>query len=57
VVVPTHSPTRNGGELHIKLETLKLIEEKVRKSLEDMHTGERFLNRTSMVCAVRSRIY
>ena len=26
------------------------------KSLEDMGTGEKFLNRTSMACAVRSRI-
>jgi hypothetical protein len=43
-------------ELHIKPETLKLIEEKVRKSLEDMDTGEKFLNRTAMACAVRSRI-
>ena len=43
-------------ELHIKPETLKLIEEKVEKSLEDMGTGEKFLNRTAMSCAVRSRI-
>jgi hypothetical protein len=43
-------------DLHIKLETLKLIEEKVGKSLEDMGTGEKFLNRTPMVCAVSSRI-
>ena len=43
-------------ELHIKPETLKLIEEKVRKSLEDMGTGEKFLNRTAMACAVRSRV-
>jgi hypothetical protein len=28
-------------ELHIKPETLKLIEEKVGKSLEDMGTGEK----------------
>ena len=41
---------------HIKPETLKLIEEKVGKSLEDMGTGEKFLNRTAMACAVRSRI-
>jgi hypothetical protein len=34
----------------------KLIEEKVGKSLEDMGTGEKFLNRTAMACAVRSRI-
>ena len=40
-------------ELHIKPETLKLIEEKVGKSLEDMGTGKKFLNRTSMACAVR----
>jgi hypothetical protein len=43
-------------ELHIKSETLKLIEEKVGKSLEDMGTGEKFLNRIAMACAVRSRI-
>ena len=43
-------------ELHIKPETLKLIEEKVGKSLEDMGTGEKFLNRKTMACAVRSRI-
>jgi hypothetical protein len=28
----------------------------VEKSLEDMGTGERFLNRTAMVCAVRLRM-
>jgi hypothetical protein len=43
-------------ELHIKPETLKLIEEKVGKSLEDMGTGEKFLNTTAMACAVRWRI-
>jgi hypothetical protein len=43
-------------ELHIKPETLTLIEEKVEKSLEDMGTGEKFLNRTAVACAVRSRI-
>ena len=43
-------------ELHIKPETLKLTEEKVVKSLEDMGTGEKFLNRTAMACAVRWRI-
>jgi hypothetical protein len=42
--------------LHIKPETLKLIEEKVGESLEDMGTGEKFLNRTAMACVVRSRI-
>ena len=41
-------------ELHLKSETLKLIEEKVGKSLEDMGTGEKFLNRTAMAYAVRS---
>jgi hypothetical protein len=30
-------------ELHIKPETLKLIEDKVGESLEDMSTGEKFL--------------
>jgi hypothetical protein len=43
-------------ELHIKPETLKLIEEKVGKTLENMGTGEKFLNRTAMAFAVRSRI-
>ena len=42
-------------ELHIKPETLKFIE-KVGKSLEDMGTGEKLLNRTAVACAVRSRI-
>jgi ABC-type oligopeptide transport system ATPase subunit len=35
-------------EFHIKPETLELIEEKVQKILEDMGTGEKFLNRTAM---------
>jgi hypothetical protein len=43
-------------DLHIKPETLKLIEEKVGESLKDMGTGGKFLNRTAMACAVRSRI-
>jgi hypothetical protein len=44
-------------KLHIKPpETVKLIEEKVGKSLKDMGTGEKFLNRRAMACAVRSRI-
>ena len=42
--------------VYMKPETLKLIEEKVGKSLEDMGTGEKVLNRTPMPCAVRSRI-
>jgi hypothetical protein len=32
-------------ELHINPETVKCIEEKVGKSLEDMGTGEKFLNK------------
>jgi hypothetical protein len=43
-------------ELHIKPEIGKVIEEKVGKSLKDMGTGEKFLSRTAMACAVRSRI-
>jgi hypothetical protein len=35
---------------------VKLIEEKVGKSLKDMGIGEKFLNRTAMACALRSRI-
>ena len=43
-------------ELHVKLEKLELIEENVGKSLKDIGTGEKFLNRTAMACALRSRI-
>jgi hypothetical protein len=43
-------------EVHIKPETLNLIEENVGKSLEDMHTGEKFPNRTAMACALRASI-
>jgi hypothetical protein len=43
-------------DLHIKPETLKFIKEKVGKTLEDMGTGEKFLNKTAMACTVRSRI-
>jgi hypothetical protein len=40
------------GNSH-KPETVKLIEENVRKSLEDMGTGGKFLNITLMAYAVR----
>ena len=40
-------------ELHIKPVTVKLIQEKLGNSLEDMGTGEKFLNRTAMACAIR----
>jgi hypothetical protein len=43
-------------ELHIKPEILKFIQEKVGKSLKDVGTWEKFLNRTTLACAVRSRI-
>jgi phage-related protein len=43
-------------DLHIKPETLKLIEKKVGKSLEHMDTGESFLNRTPISYTLRSRI-
>jgi hypothetical protein len=43
-------------DFDIRPETLKLIKEKVGKSLEDMGTGVKFLYRTAMACAVRSRI-
>ena len=46
----------NFKELHIKPETLKLIQEKVVKSLEFWVQGKKFLNRTPMASAVRSRI-
>jgi hypothetical protein len=40
-------------ELHRKPQTLKFIEEKVGKILEDMSAGEKFINRSAMACAVR----
>jgi hypothetical protein len=43
-------------DIHIKPDKLKLIEEKVGESLKHMGTGEKFLNRAPMSCAVRSRI-
>jgi len=39
-------------DLYIKPDTLKLIEEKVGKSLKHMGTGENFLNRTPMAYAL-----
>jgi hypothetical protein len=43
-------------DLHMKPETVKLIEEKVGKSLDNMGTREKFLNRTAMAVVIRSRI-
>jgi hypothetical protein len=43
-------------DFHIKLETLKFIEEKVGKSLKDTGTGKQLQNRTPMACPVRTRI-
>ena len=43
-------------DLHIKPDTLKLIEKKVEKTLKHMGTGEKFLNRTPIASALRSRI-
>jgi hypothetical protein len=39
-----------------KTRDTKFIEEKVGKSLENMDTGGKILNRTAMACAVKSRI-
>jgi hypothetical protein len=43
-------------DLHVKPDTLKLIEKKVGKHLEHMGTGEYSLNRTPIAYALRSRI-
>jgi hypothetical protein len=43
------------NELHIRPETQKFIEKKVRRSLKDMGTGEKFLNKTPLASAVKSR--
>jgi hypothetical protein len=44
-------------ELHIKPETMKLIEEKVGKSLKDMGTGEKFPEKNSngLCCKTENR--
>jgi hypothetical protein len=43
-------------ELHIKPKILNLFEEQVGKTLEVMGTGQKFLNRKAMACAVRLRM-
>ena len=43
-------------DVHVKPDTLKLIEEKLGKSLKDRGTGGNFLNRTPMAYALRSTI-
>jgi hypothetical protein len=43
-------------DLHIKPDTLKLTEKKVRKSLEHIGIGENFLNRIPTACAVRLKM-
>ena len=43
-------------DLHVKPDTLKLIEKKRGKTLEDMGTGEKFLKRTPIAYTLRSRI-
>ena len=42
-------------DLHIKLDSLKLIEKKLRKSFEHVGTVKIFLNRTPIAYALRSR--
>jgi hypothetical protein len=43
-------------DLHIKPDTLKLIENKIGKSLEPVGTGEIFLNRRPVAYALRSPV-
>jgi len=43
-------------DLHIKPDTMNLIEDKVRKNLEHIGTGENYLNRKPMAYALRPRI-
>ena len=45
----------NQRTLH-KTRDSETYREESGESLEDMGTGEKFLNRTAMACAVRSRI-
>ena len=43
-------------DLHIKPDTRKLIEKKLGKTLEDMGTGERILNKKPIAYVLKSRI-
>ena len=43
-------------DLHIKPDSLKSIEKKVWENLKHMGTGKKFLNRTPIAYALRSRI-
>ena len=43
-------------DLHIKPDTLKLVDKKVEENLENIGTGEIFLNRTPMACTLSSNI-
>ena len=43
-------------DIHIKPDTLKLLEKKLGKTLEDMGMGEKFLNRTPIAHALISGI-
>ena len=43
-------------DLHVKPDTLKLVEEKLGKSLKHIDTGENILNKTPMAYALRLRI-
>ena len=52
----TQLKSKQIKDLHIKLDTLKRIEKKGRKSLERMGTGEIFLIRSPIAYALRSRI-
>ena len=52
----TKLKSKSIKDLHIKLDTLKLIEEIKGKSLKHMGTGEKFLNRTPMAYSIRLTI-
>ena len=45
------------NDLHIKPDTLNLIEEEVGVNIEHMGTGKNLLNRTPIAYALRERIY
>ena len=55
LLVPSSTPNGSRSYPH-KTCTLKLIEKKLGKILEDMGTGEKFLNRIPIAYALRSRI-
>jgi hypothetical protein len=51
-ICPAQNSSLSGSDHHINPDTLNLIEQKERNSLEFIDTGDNFLNRTPMAQAL-----